>query len=149
MTRESMARRSFVLFLLGVAIAGGGCKSPSQYISPRVEGRVVDSKTRKPIADAEVRRVVNEIKDPDPQRGAEALDATVPAITDEQGNFVVQSRTALAFLRRLHWYTITLSFAHSGYERLKQTYTFSNATNSPAGEPIVRAGDILLTPKPK
>jgi hypothetical protein len=135
--------------MLAVAIACGGCKSPSQYISPRVEGRVVDSETRRPIADAEVRRVVNEIKDPDPQKGAEALDAAVPAITDEHGNFVVKSRTALAFLRRLHWYTITLSFAHPGYERLKQTYTFSNATNSPAGEPIVRSGDILLTPKPK
>jgi len=146
MTRESMARCSSVLLMLAVAIGCGGCKSPSQYISPRVEGRVVDSETRRPIADAEVRRVVNEIRDPDPQTGAEALDAAVPAITDEHGNFVVTSRTALAFLRTLHWYTITLSFAHPGYERVKRTYMHSDATNSPSDEPLIRTGDILLRP---
>jgi hypothetical protein len=139
--------------LCGCLIAAGilaGCKtmSPSQYISPRVEGRVLDAQTHQPIAGVKVIRVVGDAEPTVDQAptGDQALE-TAPAVrSDKYGNFVLDSERDLELFRRAGWYSVSLTFQHPGCTSLTISYTLANATNSPSGEPLVKAGDILLAP---
>jgi hypothetical protein len=137
-----------VLVVLGLAISigGAGCHSPSQYSSPRVTGRVLDEQTRQPIKDVQVRRVWDTTPAMAPPKGAEMLKQAPSVFTDVDGSFVVESVRDLAFLQRLQWYSVSLSFTHRGYEQLMKTYPLSSSTNRPSGEPVVPAGEILLKP---
>ena len=137
-----------------LALAGclmSGCKSasPSQYVSPRVTGRVVNAKTHQPIEDVQVRRLSANKKPLTgyPPPGDEALEKLPVVVkTRSDGTFVLQSERSLALFRRITWYTVHLSFKHPGYQRFIATYTITDATNSPSGEPQVNAGDIPLVP---
>jgi hypothetical protein len=141
-----------VLLLAAVCMLAG-CKthSASQYISPRVEGRVIDKSTRQPIADVRVRRVTPDQEYPpmEPVKGAQVI-AQPPAIrTGPDGTFVLDSIRDVALFRKLDWFSVSLSFEHPGYEPLTTRYSYTSATNTPAGEPVVHAGDILLNPLAK
>jgi hypothetical protein len=73
----------------------------------------------------------------------------VPAVlTDVDGGFALESERALTFLWQVRWYSVTLSFTHPGYEPLARTFSITSSTNTPAGEPLVEAGDVLLKPLP-
>ena len=140
---------------LAFAIMAGivtGCKSssPSQYISPRITGRVLDAKTRQPIEGVQVRRLLPRLEPDVAQviKGGERLDQSPAVRTGRDGEFVLVSETNLALFQRLGWYSVDVAFAHPGYERLTAEYTLANATNTPTGEPLVIAGDIRLQPKP-
>jgi hypothetical protein len=139
----------WVLLILAVSAVGAGCHSPSQYSSPRVTGRVLDEQTRQPIKDVQVRRVWDTTPAMAPPKGAETLKQAPSVFTDADGSFVVESVRDLAFLQRLQWYSVSLSFTHRGYEQLMKTYPLSSSTNRPSGEPVVPAGEILLKPLAK
>jgi hypothetical protein len=133
-----------IALALVLAVAGAGCHSASQYISPRIVGRVVDETTREPVPDVQVRRLSDLPESDEPTKGGRQLNAAVPVVTGADGSFVMEPEKALAFARQLRWYTVTLSFERPGYQYLKRTYARTDATNSPAGEPLVRAGDIPM-----
>ena len=137
---------SLVTLLLAMAAVGVGCHSPSQYISPRVEGRVVNAITGQPISDVAIRRFSTASHDNDPPKGAEMLDSEPTVVTQADGSFIVKSRTSLAFLHHVRWYSVTFIFTRSGYEKQKRTYSFTEATKTPDGEPLVQAGEIKLNP---
>jgi len=74
--------------------------------------------------------------------------AQAPAVrTGSNGRFVLDSERDLALFRKLGWYSVSVAFDHSGYERFVTNYTLIDAMVMPTGEPLVKAGDILLRPK--
>jgi hypothetical protein len=91
---------------------------------------------------------------PDQDAGADEamkggqLIAQAPAVrTGSNGKFILESERDLALFRNVSWYSVSLAFDHSGYERFVTNYTLIDATITPGGEPLVKAGDILLRPK--
>jgi hypothetical protein len=138
-----------LLFALTVCVAACKSNSPAQYISPRVEGRVVDGHSHAPIQGVHVQRVTGDDsqKVPVGQKGGQLMEGRpVVVTTGKDGSFILDSEHDLAFLRKLGWYSVDISFEHPAYERLVATYTLSNAVNTATGEPVVKAGDILLAP---
>lgn len=142
-------KRALALALVALALTGCKSASPSQYISPRITGRVLDAKTQQPIEGVQVRRLTP----PDPNvdqaiKGGQVMQQAAAVRTGNDGTFVLVSERNLAVFRRLGWYSVSLTLAHPSYERLTTEFTLANATNTPSGEPLVRAGDIHLQPKP-
>ena len=125
-----------------------GCKSsPSQYISPRVTGRVLDRRTLQPIKGVQIQRIMpapNQDLDP-LHAGGESLQRPLSISTGPDGTFDVDSRKDL--FSPSGWYAISLAFSHAGYTTLRTNYTIANAIKTPRGEPVVNAGDILLQPQ--
>jgi len=138
----------FGLSWLAVAVLGAGCKglTSAQYVSPRIEGRVLDSDSRQPIKDVHVRRVGsgNSAGVSDPPKGATRLETSSAIRTDDNGRFVLGSQRDVAVFGSVGWYSVTISFKHPAYEDFTETYTLDSATNNASGEPVVKAGDILL-----
>jgi hypothetical protein len=136
-----------------VACLSGGCKStsPSQYISPRVEGRVLDSQSHQPIKDVQVRRHAadDNYRAEDPPKGGEMIKKAPAVRTAADGTFVLDSVRDFALLQEIGWYSLSLTFQHPAYERFFTNYTLARATNTASGEPLVKTGDILLTPLAK
>jgi hypothetical protein len=139
------------LLLLGVFVVAGaltGCKSASQYISPRVEGRVVDAQTHQPIKGVKVLRLTPG-QDPDVDQapvGDTALEQTPDIRTGRDGSFVLGSERDLELFRRSGWDSVTIAFKHPGYQTTTTNYTLVNAIIAPGGEPLVKTGDIRLVP---
>lgn len=137
---------------MGCAVAAfvAGCQStsPSQYISPRVEGRVLDAGTRQPIRGVTMRRVVSgeDVAPGEIPKGAQALAQAPDVRTGNDGVFALASERNLQLFRRSGWFSVTISFKHAGYASLMTNYTLANATNAAGGEPLVKTGDILLVP---
>jgi hypothetical protein len=137
--------------LLNLVCGSFGCKSPSQYISPRVVGRVLDVRTHAPIQDVQVWKAgaSASYRPMEPPKGGQLLQQPSPARTGEDGGFVLESARALAFFRRIGWYSVNVLFQHPGYEPFATNFTLGEVTNTVGGEPVVVAGDILLTPLTK
>jgi hypothetical protein len=144
-----MNRKLFLLpLLVGLVLLGAGCGSPTQYISPRVTGQVLNAQTRQPVAKVQIQRVHDKPRQ-DPNtvpRGAEAIQENWYADTDTEGRFTVDSTTTLTFLNSVTWYSVTLAFSREGYTTFTTNYTPAEATFLPSGEPVVNAGTILLRP---
>jgi hypothetical protein len=134
--------------LLIAAVTLSGCHSFVQYISPRVEGRVVDAQTHEPLADTRVEKLSFKKKPnpAEPPKGAQVLIQHNAIFTGADGTFVLDSQKAIAVFRSVFWYSIGLSFQHAGYQTFTTNYSAANATNTPSGTPLVEAGDILLVP---
>jgi hypothetical protein len=137
------------VFLAAFIFAGCKSTSPSQYIFPRIEGRLLDAQTLQPVRGVNVRRV---LPNQDSAAGQAPKGATVqmrPAgvSSDKDGRFVLDSERALALFRTLGWYSVSITFKHPAYAPFTATYTLSEATNTEDGEPVVKAGDIRLTPR--
>jgi len=150
-TRPEIVTRAVQLIgcVLAVCVVAG-CKStsPSQYIAPRVEGRVLDAQTRQPIGGVTVQKI-NPGSDPAPgeiPKGAQALQQTPYVRTRSDGAFTLASKRNLEFFGRSSWYSLTISFRHSGYASFMTNYTPSSATATTSGEPLVKTGDVLLVP---
>jgi hypothetical protein len=141
------------LGLVVLACALIGCKnySVSEYVSPRVTGRVLDAQTHLPLAKVEVRRVgqATIANGGDQPKGGQIMQEPAPILTDSQGAFVVDSQRALALFRHLGWYSITLSFDRYGYAKFVNSYTVAESTNTATGEPLVQTGDVFLQPNPQ
>ncbi len=134
--------------LLALVLLSAGCSSPTQYISPRVTGQVLNAETRQPVAKVKIQRLHDKPRvDPNTvPRGAEAIQENWYAYTDAEGRFTVDSTTTLTFLNTVTWYSVTLAFAREGYTTYTTNYTPAEATFLPSGEPVVNAGTILLPP---
>ena len=134
-------------WLVVIALAGG-CKSVSHYVSPRIEGRVIDSHTHQPVEDVLVRKLAADemYRAEDPPKGATILEKAPAVRTAADGRFVLDSERDVVLFGKSAWYSVNLSFEHAGYEGYMVTYTLADATNTVTGEPLVRAGDILLNP---
>jgi len=139
------------LITLVSILAGCTTSSPSQYISPRITGRVIDTKTGQPIENVQVRRRGNDERTPSPEsaKGGEQMTRSSAAYTKPDGSFIIASESEVAFLRAVGWYSVTLSFEHPAYYKTAKSYTPKNSTNSPAGEPWIQAGDIPMDPLSK
>lgn len=151
-------RSCFLHIALGYAVlipicAALGCKtvSPIRIVSPRVSGRVVDARTRQPIAGVRVQRQVgrDSHRVMDPPKGGELMKQPAIVTTDAEGNFTLLAERDLTVLRSATWFSVRLVFEHSRYERLTGVYVAAQATNTWKGEPLVQTGDVLLVPKGK
>jgi len=112
---------------------------------------VVDAQTHQPISGVKVKRVVPN-QDPDvdqARKGGQLMEKTRAVQSGPDGTFVVDSERDLELFGGLGWVGVTFSFQHAGYATFTTNYTIVNATNTPSGEPLVKAGDILLTPLSK
>jgi hypothetical protein len=135
----------FCAFLL----AGCVSSSPSQYVSPRVTGRVLDAQTQQPIKGVSVQRLTPD-QDPgvdEAMKGGQIIAQTLAVRTGSNGRFVLSSERDLALFRELGWSSVSVAFDHPGYERFVTNYTLIDAIVTPKGEPLVKAGDIRLRPK--
>lgn len=134
--------------LAACIVAGCQSTSPSQYISPRVEGRVLDAQSRQPIGGVMVRRLDPgaEVAPGEIPKGARAMEQALDVRTGKDGVFALASERNLQLFQRSGWYSVTISFKHAGYSLFTTNYTLANATNTPGREPLVKAGDILLVP---
>ena len=142
----------FALQLTGLisvcALIGCVSSSPSQYVSPRITGRVLDAQSKQPIAGVNVKRV-SPYQAPgadDAKKGAQIMGQASTIRTDSNGTFVLDSERDLTLFRNVGWYSASVSFEHPAYQQLVTTYTLTNATITANGEPLVSAGDILLRP---
>ncbi len=140
--------RFVAVALAALVIVGCKSASPSQYTSPRITGRVLDAQTQQPIPGVQVRRLKPQDLNVDQAtKGGQRIEQTPIVRTGNDGTFVLVSERNLALFQRLGWYSVELALAHPMYERLTIEFTLANATNTPAGEPLVRADDIHLHPK--
>ena len=126
-----------------------GCQSGkfTHYVSPQVTGRVLAADTREPLAHASVQRGgANRNFEPfGPPKGGQLLMQASPARTDADGRFVLDSKSVFAMFRQSSWSSVSIIFSHSGYETFRTNYTSADVTSdTAAGVPVVKAGDILL-----
>lgn len=134
-----------------------GCSSvrgPHQeYLAPRVVGRVLDARTRAPVANARVRHVLEagaEVREAVPnQRGAQRLLQSAEVQTDRQGWFSLPSQKGFFLLFQHGSGSFgSIVVEHPGYHTLR-----TNVTASPAASvqtrrgPAADAGDLMLEPK--
>src|SRR5262245_54042106 len=92
-----------------IAISSG-CKthSPSQIVSPKVIGRVVDARTLQPIEGVKVRREDSSQK-PGPgeaQKGGQAIAQPPLVRTKEDGTFSLDCVRDLAIFRSVGWFVV-------------------------------------------
>ena len=109
----------------------------------------MDANSQQPIKDVVVMRVSpNQESRPDDQpKGGQLMERTPDRVrTTDTGDFNLDSVRDFTPFGHASWYSVTVSFAHPAYKPLATTYTVADATNSVAGEPTVRAGNILLVP---
>jgi hypothetical protein len=127
-----------------------GCKSssPSQIVSPRVTGRVVEAQNHQPIQGAKVQRVTSDPdrRSPSVQKGGQMMEQTPAVRTAADGTFMLDCIRDLGVFRKLGWYDVKVSFEHPDYERFVATYTATNAVVTPEGVPVVNTGDVVLAP---
>jgi hypothetical protein len=134
--------------VLAVGVVAG-CKStsPSQYIAPRVEGRVLDAQTRQPIGGVTVQKVNpgSEVAAGEIPKGAQAMQQTPYVRTKSDGTFTLVSKRNLELFGRSSWYSVTISFKHPRYASFMTNFTPASATPTASGEPLVKTGDLLLS----
>jgi hypothetical protein len=139
----------FTLLLVLMVLAGCQSGDYNHYTSPEVTGRVLAADTHEPIANVRVHRsgVNNNFEPFGPPKGGELLIRPAPALTDADGRFVLDSKSVFALFRNPGWWTVPVTFQHSGYQTFQTNYTASSVvTNTSVGPPIVDAGDVLLQP---
>jgi hypothetical protein len=64
--------------------------------------------------------------------------------TDAEGRFDLDSERDVTLFRQASWYSVTLGFRHTGYERFTTNFTLASAVIAPNGEPVV--GRISTVP---
>ena len=72
------------------------------------------------------------------------MEEPFPEYTNKEGYFTIDSERALVLFAQMNWFSVDISFEHSGYDRMVTNYTLFNATNAPSGEPLIKTGDVLL-----
>jgi hypothetical protein len=148
-----MKNRFLTTVMAGCLVAMvAGCSSTdglhNAYVSPRIEGHVIDADTKLPIERVLVLRQ---------RRSLDAgLDEYVTAgeiqqrehtiYTNADGEFDMPSRTDLEMGSDRTWSAVTLKFIHPGYHMYSTNYV--NHGGFVEGEPLLQAGDIELRPVP-
>ena len=130
-----------------------GCQSGKviHYTSPEITGRVLAADTHQPLVNATVQLGdANPFEAFGPPKGGQLLLQTGVVRTDADGRFVLASKSVFAVFRQPGWWSVPVTFSHSGYEMFQTNYTGTNVTgHSDAGAPVVNAGDVLLKPESK
>ena len=151
MAQSKTIRTAVVASALGGVLAfcgAGGCQSPSQYTSPRVTGRVLDAKSREPLKNVRVQRApANPNADTtvdQARKAGQMMEQPSVFTTPADGTFVVESVRDLVFFHKAEWYSVKVSFECPGYYGIVTNFSVATSTQMPNGEPLVRAGDILL-----
>jgi len=147
---HSLVPVSTSILILAMATMGAGCHSTStsQYVSPKITGRVVDARTHEALENARVQRLhPDDSMSNMPAPGGEAMEAEADETrTQSDGTFILESKRDLGLFQHESWYSVSLLIKHPGYRAMKVSYSITDATNSPAGEPWIRTGDLLLSP---
>jgi hypothetical protein len=132
-------------------LSGCATGSHSYYVSPRITGRVLDRDTRQPVSGVQVMRLTGDpgTSADSPPKGGQVMQENVGVRSGPDGTFALASERSVALLQTLGWYSVTVSFTHAAYVRVEAEYTKTNAVLSPQGEPVIRSGDILLSPLPR
>ena len=128
-----------------------GCQSFGFFndATPQVSGRVLAVDTQKPLTGVKIVR--GSLGQP-PQvasqpKGAQLLQANRPVLTDTNGDFILPGRSYVTFFRPANGWSVRLSFQAAGYVSFQTNFmTADISSNSPAGEPLILTGDILLKP---
>jgi hypothetical protein len=144
--------RLLALCLAALALAGCQAMPFSRLLSPRVTGRVLAADTGAPLAGVTVTggKHAEGFKGVVPPKGAELLTAKAPVRTGPDGRFALETERVLTPFRGAGWFSVQLAFERAGYERFRTNYpSISLSTNSPNGEPLLDAGNILLHPAPR
>jgi hypothetical protein len=140
------------LWTVAVFLAGCASRSVAHYTAPRMTGRILDEVSGEPLSDVRVRRLPSESNAQLASAGhggERLLDAGSEVRTGNDGRFLLESVRTLGFLWSYGWYSVTVSFERSGYQTLVRSYTLTDSTNTPSGEPLVQTGDVLLSKVPK
>lgn len=140
--------RSATAVLFSMVLVGCQAALWGPYSSPRVTGQVIAADTRTPLPGVSVSRGYLD-RHPGlgwPPKGSELMVRKIPARTDEQGNFVLDSERVLSVFRGTGWNQIRLRFEAPGYLPLQTNYAASFDTHLPSGEPAVGIGQVLLQP---
>lgn len=143
-----MQRSSFIA-LLAIIMAGCQSRDVNHYTAPEVTGRVLAADTHQPVANVRVWRggANNNFEPFGPPKGGQLLIQPGPVVTGADGRFVLDSQSTFALFRSPGWWTEQVTFHHAGYEYFQTNYTGTNVTSyTPAGAPVVDAGDVLLQP---
>lgn len=141
-----------ILFLPVVFLVGCQSGGLTHYVSPEVTGRVLAADTHQPLANATVQRggSVQNFEPFGPPKGGQLLIETGAARTDVEGRFVLGSKSVFSLFRSPGWWSVPLTFSHSGYESFSTNYTGENViSNTVASAPVVEVGDVLLSPASK
>jgi hypothetical protein len=81
-----------------------------------------------------------------PPKGGELLMRKGPVLTNEKGEFALESERVLSIYRGTGWSQVLLRFAKPGYVTLQTNYSLSLDTNSSAGEASLPVGKVFLQP---
>ncbi len=145
--RFPCARKTRFVFKLGLVVLLLGCKSHplGPYISPRVEGEVVEADSAVPLSGVKVIRgnPVHDALSGSP-KGGQLLMTPAPAETGRDGRFSLPSERVLSVVRGAGWNEVQLTFIKAGYERFQTYISLSQSTNSERGEPVVWVGRTSL-----
>jgi len=145
--REAAFR--ILLAMMALLLATSGCKSGSfsSCVSPCVTGRIVAADTGQPLAGAKIRRVKPSQNTDETAKGAQLMEQSPVAVSDDQGKFVLDAEMALTPFMRRDWFSVTISFEHSGYLRQQTNFTTMSVNGRTSeGAPQVNTGDVRLRP---
>src|SRR5580765_3785513 len=131
-TSNENGRKAALRFAALISICAlAACKSPSpsQYVSPRVSGRVLDAQSNQPIRGVRVQKLApnQKLDVDDPPKAGQVMEQSSAVRTGKDGTFVLESLRNLALFRKVGWYTVSLSFAHADYEGFTTNYTLAHA----------------------
>lgn len=128
-----------------------GCKShsPTHYDAPRVTGRVLNARTHQPVANVRIQwvRPNDGAGSMETIKGGQLLTRPQPIRSHADGSFELAAQKSLSLWSQFAWFSVKISFAHSGYDQFTTNYTPANAIILPSGESVIHTGDILLQPK--
>ncbi len=136
---------------LGIVLCAAlfGCKSHplGPYVSPRVEGQVVEAQSGAPLSGVSVRRGKPAFDSlAGYPKGGQLLMAKMPIETGRDGRFSLPGERVLSIIRGSGWNEVQLTFTKPGYDTLRTNLSATVATNAEHGEPVLRAGRISLQP---
>ncbi len=124
-----------------------GCKSHpfGPYVSPRMQGQVVDAENGNPLENVKVSRnqpAFNAIGGQ--PKGGELLMLKPPEQTGPDGHFTLSSERVLSIIRGSGWNEVKLVFEKAGYFKVQTNIPTTLATNSETGEPLLLVNPVPL-----
>jgi hypothetical protein len=131
-----------------LCLCAAGCKTASftPYVAPRVTGAVVQADTGAPLQGAIVSRATGDLTHGglEQPKGGQMLEQPAMVTTDRHGEFTLKSVRSLSVFPRATWFSSGIVVERAGFERQVLTFSLTDATNTPAGEPLIEAGKITL-----
>ncbi len=124
-----------------------GCKSHplGPYVSPQVEGQVLEAKTGVALSGVRVSRGQSKFDALSGYpKGGQLLMAKVPVQTGSDGRFTLEGERVLSVVRGAGWNEVRLVFSKPGYETLKTNVSMDLANQEESGRPVLKLGPVLL-----